>query len=177
LDPKRTGITLSPTQRGEIKVHPILEESFPPKSAKQFAILVVEGNPAEVLLISEAFKASGITTGLFVIKDLDDALAYLRREGKYKKVKIPDLIFLDLSFRETEGLAVLKEIKSTEALVHIPIVVAAGSDDPELVRAVYSLNGNAFIRKPNELNELLRFVKTCYQFWGSVVTLAAAKGR
>ena len=152
---------------------PILQERSPSESTRQFAILVVEGNPAEVLLISEAFKASGITTGLFVIKDLGDALSYLRHQGKYRDVAIPDLIFLDLSFRETEGLAVLKEIKSTPALVHIPIVVAAGSDDPELVRAVYKLNGNAFIRKPNELGELLRFVKTCYEFWGSVVTLSA----
>ena len=157
-------------------MHPTVADESSPGSTRQFAILIVEGNPAEVLLISEAFKASGITTGLFVIKDLGDALSYLRHEGKYYNVSVPDLIFLDLSFRETEGLAVLKEIKSTPALIHIPIVVAAGSDDPELVRAVYKLNGNAFIRKPNELGELLRFVKTCYQFWGSVVTLAAAKG-
>jgi two-component system response regulator len=153
-----------------------VEAPAPAKPARPFAILIVEGNPAEVLLISEAFKASGITTGLYVIADLDDALSYLRREGKYGNVTVPDLIFLDLSFRETEGLAVLREIKSTPALIHIPIVVAAGSDDPELVRSVYSLNGNAFIRKPNELGELLRFVKTCYQFWGSVVTLHTSKG-
>src|SRR5271165_4574369 len=156
----------------------ILEESVASEStSRRFAILIVEANPAEVLLISEAFKASGINTGLYVITDLDDALAYLRHKGKYATATLPDLIFLDLSFRETDGLAVLKEIKSTPALVHIPIVVAAGSDDPKLVRAVYNLNGNAFIRKPNELGELLRFVKTCYQFWGTVVTLSATSGR
>jgi chemotaxis family two-component system response regulator Rcp1 len=143
-------------------------------ATKQIEILIVESNPAEVLIITEAFKAAGITGGLYSITDLAEALMYTRHQGKYANAPKPDLIFLDLSFREKEGLDVLKEIKSTPSLVHIPIVVASGSDDPKLVRAVYELNGNCFIRKPNELGELLRFIKTCYQFWGSVVTLAPA---
>ena len=55
--------------------------------------------------------------------------------------------------------------------MHIPIVVASGSDDPEHVRAVYALNGNCFMRKPHDLTQFLRFVEMCYEFWGSVVTL------
>jgi chemotaxis family two-component system response regulator Rcp1 len=141
-------------------------------SAKQIAILIVESNPAEAWLITEAFKAAGITGGLNTIGDLKDAVMYTRRQGKYVNAPTPDLIFLDLSFREKDGLDVLKEIKSTPSLVHIPVVVASGSDDPSLVRAVYKLNGNCFIRKPEELGELLRFIKTCYQFWSSVVTLS-----
>jgi two-component system, chemotaxis family, response regulator Rcp1 len=140
-------------------------------STRQIEILIVQGNPAEVMLITEAFKASGIASGFYRIRNLEDALLYLRRQGKFAKAPPPDLIFLDLSFREMEGLDVLREIKSTPSLVHIPIVVASGSADPKLVRAVYKLNGNCFIRKPNELGELLRFIGTCYTFWGSVVTL------
>ena len=56
--------------------------------------------------------------------------------------------------------------------MHIPIVVAAGSDDPKFVRAVYALNGNCFIRKPGELPEFVRFIESCYEFWSSVVTLS-----
>ena len=149
-----------------------VKESSGPLSTKQIAILIVDGNPAEVLLIREAFKAAGITGGLYTITDLTEVLMYTRRQGKYADAPAPDLIFLDLSFREKDGLDILKEIKSTPSLVHIPIVVASGSDDPSLVRAAYDLNGNCFIRKPNELGELLRFIKTCYQFWGTVVTLS-----
>jgi CheY-like chemotaxis protein len=54
---------------------------------------------------------------------------------------------LDLSQPRVSALEVLKVIKSTPELMHIPIVVAAGSDDPKFVRAVYALNGNCFIRK------------------------------
>jgi DNA-binding NarL/FixJ family response regulator len=56
-------------------------------------------------------------------------------------------------------------------LMHIPIVVAAGSDDPKFVREVYALNGNCFIRKPGELSEFVHFIESCYEFWSRVVTL------
>jgi two-component system, chemotaxis family, response regulator Rcp1 len=135
-------------------------------------VLLVQSNPADSLLTMEAFKAAGLTQGLHCVSDGDDALTYVLRKGPYAKVPHPDLIFLDLSQPRVSGLEVLKVIKSTPALMHIPIVVAAGSDDPKFVRSVYALNGNCFIRKPGELAEFVRFIETCYEFWGSVVTLA-----
>jgi chemotaxis family two-component system response regulator Rcp1 len=136
-----------------------------------FEVLVVQSNPADSLMTMAAFKAAGLTTGLRCVTDGADALAYVRREGKYANVPVPDLIFLDLSQPRVSGLEVLKVIKSTPELMHIPIVVAAGSDDPKFIRAVYALNGNCFIRKPGELEEFVRFIETCYEFWSRVVTL------
>jgi CheY-like chemotaxis protein len=142
------------------------------KSRKQIEVLLVQGNPVDAFLTIEAFKASGLTDGLHCVTEGEDALQYMRREGPYCNVRVPDLIFLDLSQPTVSGLEVLKFIKSNAELLHIPIVVAAGSDDPKFVRAVYALNGNCFIRKPCELTEFVRFIETCYEFWGSVVTLS-----
>ncbi len=136
-----------------------------------FEVLVVQSNPADSLMTVAAFKAAGLTTGLRCVTDGAEALAYVLREGKYANVPVPDLIFLDLSQPRVSGLEVLKVIKSTPELMHIPIVVAAGSDDPKFIRAVYALNGNCFIRKPGELEEFVRFIETCYEFWSRVVTL------
>ena len=135
-------------------------------------ILVVESNPTDTLFTREAFKAAGLTRGLRSVTDGDDALRYIHRQGKYANVQIPDVIFLDLSQPRMSGLEVLKVIKSTPELMHIPIVVAAGSDDPDFVRAVYALNGNCFIRKPTDLVLFLRFIESCYDFWSRVVTLS-----
>ena len=143
-----------------------------PTPRKQIEILVVESSPADGRLTEEAFKAAGLTSGFRSVSDGEDALAYVHKEGKYAKVATPDLIFLDLSLPKVSGLEVLKAIKSTPHLMHIPIVVASGSEDPEHVRAVYALNGNCFIRKPHDLTQFLRFVEMCYEFWGSVVTLS-----
>src|ERR1700694_6318744 len=140
-------------------------------TARQIEVLVVQSNPADTLLTVEAFHAAGLTTGLSCVTEGEDALSYVRGEGKYAHVPTPDLIFLDLSQPRVSGLEVLKVIKSTPELMHIPIVVAAGSDDPRFVRAVYELNGNWFIRKPGELHEFVRFIQSCYEFWSRVVTL------
>jgi len=139
---------------------------------RQIEVLVVQGNRDETFLTVEAFYAAGLATGLSCVTEGEDALSYVRREGKYADVPTPDLIFLDLSQPRVSGLEVLKVIKSTPELMHIPIVVAAGSDDPQLVRAVYALNGNCFIRKPGELREFVQFIETCYEFWSRVVTLS-----
>src|SRR5579871_5528898 len=143
-----------------------------PTPRKQIEILVVECNPADTNLTEIAFRSAGLTSGLRSVSDGVDSLAYVRKEGKYKDVLTPDLIFLDLSLPRVSGLEVLKAIKSTPHLMHIPIVVASGSDDPEHIRSVYELNGNCFIRKPSDLTQFLRFIEMCYEFWGSVVTLS-----
>jgi chemotaxis family two-component system response regulator Rcp1 len=145
-------------------------EPFKPKATRQVEILVVAANPADTLLTVEAFKAAGLTSGLRCIPSAE-ALKYIRRRGRYSNAPIPDLVFLDLSLPSVSGLKVLEAIKATPELMHIPIVVAAGSGNPKFIRAVYELNGNCFIRKPSEMAQFLRFIETCYQFWGTVVTL------
>jgi CheY-like chemotaxis protein len=134
-------------------------------------VLIVQSNAVDTFLTVEAFKAAGLTGGLHCVNDGDDALMYVHRQGKYAKAKTPDLIFLDLSQPRLSGLQTLKVLKTTPSLMHIPIVVAAGSDDPQFVREVYALNGNCFMRKPGEMPEFARFIETCFEFWGKVVTL------
>jgi len=141
-------------------------------TARQVEILIIDGDRASRLLMIEGFRRAGMTSDLRSVEDGADALAYLRNEGEYKNVPVPDLIFMDLSLRKIHGLEVLKAIKATPHLRHIPIVVSSGTDNPEEIRAVYALNGNCFMRKPAELVEFLRFIESCYQFWGTVVTLS-----
>lgn len=142
------------------------------KPRKQIEILVVASDPNDAQLTCDAFKAAGLSSDLRCVTDGIDALLYVHGEGKYRNTPPPDIIFLDLSHPRVSGLEVLKAIKSTPKLMHIPIVVASGSDDPEMVRAVYALNGNCFIRKPDDLTQFLKFIESCYEFWGNVVTLS-----
>jgi two-component system response regulator len=90
---------------------------------RQIEVLVVQSNPDETMLTVEAFHVAGLTTGLNYVTEGEDALSYVRGEGKYAHAPTPDLIFLDLSQPRVSGLEVLKVIKSTPELMHIPIVV------------------------------------------------------
>jgi two-component system response regulator len=139
------------------------------KSLAPVEVLVVESNPADALLTITAFRAAGLNNGMHCVREGEDALMYLRREGPYAAARIPDLIFLDLSQPRMSGLLALKVIRSTPALMHIPVVVAAPTDDPRFVRAVYSLHGNCFLRKPPEAAEFLRCIESCYAYWANVV--------
>ena len=138
--------------------------------SKPIEILVVEDDPAQICLTQQAFNEAGLTNDLRCVNDGEQALMYVRGDGKYKGVPLPDLIFLDLTLAKVSGLEVLKEIKASAELRHIPIIVWSGVSNPKEVRAVYELNGNCFIQKPTDLTEFLKYIDLCYQFWGQVVT-------
>ena len=65
----------------------------------------------------------------------------------------------------------MKIIRSTPALKHIPVIVAADAEEPEFIQAVHSMHGNGFIRKPPDLLPFLHCIESCYEYWVSIVTL------
>lgn len=137
----------------------------------QLDVLIVENDPAAAYLTKEAFREAGLLHAITSVPNGDDALAYLRREGNHKFKPHPDLIFLDLHLPKKSGLEVLAELKSNPRLAVTPVVVVSGSDDPREVREAYALHASCYIRKPNDLHQFLYFIKVCFDFWGSVVTL------
>ena len=86
-------------------------------------ILLVEDNPGDVRLTTEAFKDSKVHNTLHVAIDGVEALAYLRREGKYSAMLRPDVILLDLNLPRKTGIEVLAEIKEDESVRAIPVVI------------------------------------------------------
>ena len=140
-------------------------------SRQKLHILIVENDPAAVHLTKEAFREAGLTEAIMSVPDGEEALALLRRKGKYTEHPHPDLIFLDLHLPKKSGLEVLAEIKEHPKLKITPIVVVSGSANPKEVREAYQLHASCYIRKPDDLFEFLQFIKICYEFWGTVVTL------
>lgn len=138
---------------------------------RKLDILVVENDPAAALLTKEAFREAGLTAFVYSVPDGDEALSYLRRKEKYADRPHPDLILLDLHLPKQSGLEVLKELKESSTLSVTPVIVVSGSSDPREVRRAYELHASCFIRKPDDLYEFLEFIKICFDFWGSVVTL------
>ncbi len=139
---------------------------------RRLSVLIVENDPAAARLTQEAFKEAGMSDRIESVQDGEEALAYLRREGKYadRRPHI-DIIFLDLHLPKQSGLQVLAEIKADPKLKLTPVVVVSGSENPREVREAYELHASCYIRKPTDLDEFLHFIKVCYQFWGGIVTL------
>lgn len=139
---------------------------------KNFRILIVEDNPADIRLTKVAIQKSEIGCQLDVVKDGVEALNFLKKLGKYSKVDLPDLILLDLNLPKKNGLEVLKEIKEDEDLKRIPVVVLTISSNEEDLIKAYNLHANSYINKPLDIREFYTIVEFICLYWFKVVKLA-----
>ncbi len=144
---------------------------------QHLVILLIENDPAAAFLTKEALKEAGLHESVTSVSNGEEALAHLAKLETKDESEHPDVIFLDLHLPRESGLQVLEEIKRHPAWKVTPVVVVSGSNDPREVRRAYELHASCFIRKPSDLGEFLRFMRVCYEFWGSVVTLPQAVGR
>ena len=142
-----------------------------PKSLRHAEILLVEDNPADVLMTRAAFEDFKIANSLHVVEDGVEALAYLHQEGAFTDVPRPDLIMLDLNLPRKNGREVLAEIKADPALRSIPVVVLTTSNAERDVMQAYELHANCYIVKPVGFANFIEAIQSIKNYWFSLVTL------
>ncbi|WP_030377987.1 MULTISPECIES: response regulator [unclassified Streptomyces] len=134
-------------------------------------VLLVEDDPGDELMTREAFEDNKINNTLHVVRDGQEALDFLYRDGAYGDAPRPDLILLDLNLPKYDGRQVLQRIKSDEELAHIPVVVLTTSSAEEDILRSYRLHANAYVTKPVDLNQFIAAVRQIDEFFVSVVKL------
>lgn len=134
-------------------------------------ILLIEDNPGDVRLTIEALKEGKVANEINVAADGVEALAFLRREGKYENAPKPDLILLDLNLPKKNGREVLAEIKMDSRLKCIPVVVLTSSQAEKDIVTTYNLHANCYITKPVDFDQFIKVVKSIENFWFKVVKL------
>lgn len=138
---------------------------------KCIEILLVEDNPADVLLMEEALQEAGSCNNLHVVNDGEEAMAFLRGQGVYAAALRPDLVMLDLNLPKKDGREVLKEMKEDSCLSSIPVIIISTSQSEEEILNSYRLHANCFISKPVDLNHFIEIVQAIDSFWFSVARL------
>src|SRR5438876_5375385 len=144
-------------------------------AAQPVEILLVEDNPGDARLTQEALRDGKVYNKLTVVPDGVEAMAYLRRQGRYAGAAQPDLILLDLNLPKKDGREVLQEIKADERLRRIPVVVLTSSNAEQDVLKSYGLHANCYVTKPVDLDKFIHVVKSIDAFWLSVVTLPSGQ--
>jgi len=139
-------------------------------SAEPF-ILILEENPEQVLLIQNAFQADEISCRVTAIADGAEALNFLHRREQHHNAERPDLILLNLHLPERNGREILEDLKSSDRLRRIPVVILTDSDDEEDIFNSYALQGNSYVIKSGDSDRLHQIVQRIKGFWLGIVTL------
>jgi CheY-like chemotaxis protein len=134
------------------------------------AILLVEDNPDDAELTKLALSRHGLEGRVTHVSDGMQALDYLFRRNQFanRAGSHPVLVLLDLKMPLLDGIGVLKEIKSSDVLHNIPVVVLTSSTEPSDLLRAYDAGTNAYIAKPTEFSQFLSAMKHVCEFWVNI---------
>lgn len=141
------------------------------RAGKAIEILLAEDNPGDVRLTKEAFKGALVSANLSVATNGEEALAFLRQQGKYAEAVRPHLILLDLNMPRKDGRAVLAELKKDPTLDCIPVVVLTSSEAEDDIVKSYKLHANCYVSKPMDAARFREVVRSIEHFWLTTAAL------
>lgn len=132
---------------------------------------MVDDSPTDVLITREAIEQAKLINTLHVVEDGEEAMDFLRQEGKHGTAPRPDLVLLDWNLPRKSGHEVLGEIKADETLKRIPVIILTSSRAYVDVIKAYGLHANCYITKPGDFSSFVELVSSLNHFWFGVVTL------
>jgi CheY-like chemotaxis protein len=138
---------------------------------------MVDDNPADIDLTSEVLAQSEEHFHVNAVNDGAEAILFLRRQGKYAKAPVPDLVVLDLNLPRKNGCEVLSNIKADPALAKIPVVIFTTSQADSDITRSYKLGANCYLKKPGNLPEFIAVVQSMAKFWLGFASLPQREKR
>lgn len=131
-------------------------------------ILLVEDNPQDEMLTLRALKKANVVNRIDVVRDGQQALDYLFRQGEFARREGPDLpmvVLLDISLPRLSGLEVLERLREDPRTELLPIVILTSSDETQDRLRSYKSGANSFVRKPVEFAEFAETVARLGVYW------------
>lgn len=132
---------------------------------KPLEILLVEDSFTDIILMQKMLKKTKGITHLNIVKDGIEAINFLYQRGEYENKPRPDLILLDLNLPRKNGKEVLKEIKESQDLKVIPVIIFTTSDDNKDIVECYQFHANCYLTKPVSLQDFHKCVTAIDNFW------------
>jgi CheY-like chemotaxis protein len=133
-------------------------------------ILIVEDNPADVRLMQEALRTLEPAVDVHVTADADDALRFLKHQGKYLTAPRPRLVFLDFNLPKAGSLDLLRQMKSDPVLRLLPVAILTSSDAVKDITESYELHANCYLTKMPDLDSFFQIIRWAAYFWLDIAT-------
>jgi CheY-like chemotaxis protein len=131
--------------------------------ARDIQILLVEDNPADVLLLKEAFSENRFECILTVANDGSKALELLRCRKSGTKTP-PDVIVLDLSLPKVDGFTVLAEARKDFRLTDVPVIVLSTSQAAGDIDLAHQLGATRYLSKSDDFAGTLAIAREIEEF-------------
>lgn len=139
--------------------------------SRPILILLVEDNEGDVLMTREAFEEGKVAVDIQVCESGQEAIDHLSATLGPDGPPLPDLVLLDWNLPGRPGIDVLRWIRATPAIEHLPVVVLTTSRAPEDVLAAYRSQASSFITKPVNADDFLDAIRSLESYWLTVVAL------
>ena len=137
---------------------------------KPYTVLLVEDDLNDIFLVKRAFKMAHTQNPLQVVTDGQEAIAYLRGEGKYagrQAHPLPKLVVMDIKMPRKSGFEVLTWIKGdNHVLRRIPVIIVSSSDNPADINHAYEQGANAYMIKPVDFRAVEHLFESITHYWG-----------
>jgi CheY-like chemotaxis protein len=118
---------------------------------KPLIIVLAEDDEGHAELIRLNLERGRVINEIVHLPDGQEALEYIRREGKYANRKKGLLIaLLDINMPRMDGVETLRQLKADPRTARIPVIMLTTTDDPREVERCYALGCNVYITKPVE---------------------------
>jgi CheY-like chemotaxis protein len=118
-------------------------------------IVIVEDNPADVLLLRMALDEQGEPYQLTVLSDGAQALRFVQEYRSGMKDDDPCAILLDLRLPKYDGLEVLRALKREPSLDNVHVVMVTSGPVPSGDDAEIRALGGILRQKPGSVSDVL----------------------
>ena len=137
-------------------------------NGEPLTILLIEDNPDHAELIARSFEDHRVANKLFHVTDGEAALDYLFSRGEYadpEKSPKPHVILLDLRLPKLDGQEVLRQIKVSDELKSVPVVVLTTSEADKDVNSAYQNGANSYLAKPVDFDKFTQLMDDLGFYW------------
>ncbi len=134
-------------------------------------ILLVEDDAGDARLVELALEKAKVTNRIHTVDDGVKAIEFLLKQGSFANSPTPGLVLLDLRLPKKDGHEVLAEMKASDDLKDIPVVVLTSSKSDKDLLTSYDLKSDGFINKPLDLNQFMWIIGQIDIFGITIVEL------
>ena len=127
-------------------------------------LVIIDDSYEDVEITTHLLKGLGVGHPVVHLPDGEAARSYIQNSGYGERAR-PAFILLDLNLPMVHGHDLLLEIRRTDWLRLVPVLILSTSNNPRDVERSYASGANSFLTKPIDFDKQRRMVAVICEYW------------